>query len=314
MKKIVLHHGLSGEFRLILRDINLKKLYDSGWGSNTILDVGLDTIGGGANGIENPFNYWHVGSSADGVLETQIGLQIWIASSTLNVGSDTAAWVGTPDYQYSLTRVHRFNAGTINNTVREVGAGSDSTNNTNFYARHLVNPEVPVAANQVLDVAYRHTIWPMTGDVAQAAAINMDGEDYDVLIRGADYDRVIQNDAMNIMALSGSGGSADELLLDGDIGAAITDLPTGNSLSNYGGAFSTNLPYTLTNHYRDALFEWDLDFGNQIGDIRSMQIRFSGALIQVEFDRNPSPSGLSIPKDNTKTMDLTFRQSWERHT
>ena len=104
---------LSGEFRLILRDINLKPLYDSGWGQNTILNIGLDTIGGGVGGFENPFNYWHVGNSAAAVAEAQTGLQGWIASSTANVGSDVAGYAGVSPWWYSQTRVHRFVAGTI---------------------------------------------------------------------------------------------------------------------------------------------------------------------------------------------------------
>jgi hypothetical protein len=246
------------------------------------------------------------------VAEGQTGLQGWVAASTLNQGGDVADWEGSPNYEYHKTRVHRFSAGTIDDTVREVGAGSEAINNSNFYARHLVSPAIPVAADQVLDVAYRHTIWPPLGDVDQPAAITMDGEDYDVLIRGSQYDRTDINDAMSTMSASGSGGSNDEKVYDGDIGATILDEPSGNSLTNYGGIVEDNLTYGMGDHYRDVLFDWGLNSANLAGGLRSMKIRCTGALIQVQFDRVSSP-GSSIPKDDTKTADLTLRQAWARH-
>ena len=304
-------HELSGEFRLILRDINLKPLYDSGWGRNTILNVGLDTISGlNPAGTENPFNYWHVGNSAAAVVDTQIGLQGWIASSTTNIGSDVAGYGGIPDYQFSQTRVHRFGAGTINDTVREVGAGSDSTNNSNFYARHLVNPVVPVGIDQVLDVAYKHTVWPQLGDTIQNGVLTMDGEVYDTITRGANIDKTNYNLAMGSMGKSTAGGSNVRRFYEGDIGDNLNS-PSGASTTDLGS--ESNLTYTLLDHYRDVKIDAGLNDANLAGPIRSLQYEFSsGGLMQVQFDRNPSPSGLGIPKDNTKTMDLTIRESWAR--
>lgn len=300
----------SGEFRLIVRDLNLKKVHDTGWFDNTILDVGLDTIGGGANGTENPFNYWHVGSSAAAVAEAQTGLQAWIASSTSNIGSDVAAYGGSPDYEYSQTRVHRFGAGVINNTVREVGAGSDSGNNSNFYARTLVVPEVPVNVDQVLDVAYRHTVWPLTGDVIQVAALTMDGEVYDTLLRGANIDKTTYNLAFGAMAFSNAGGSNVNRIYEGDIGIN-TATPTGTTTTNIGTR--SNINYTFLNHYRDMKITAGLDNANLGAGIRSLMTEFSsGGLMQVQFDSQTTP-GTGIPKDNTKTMDITLRQSWGRH-
>ena len=302
--------GLSGEFKFILRDLNLKKVYESEWGRNTILDVGLDTIGGGAGGTENPFNYWHVGNSAAAVVEAQTGLQGWIASSTNNQGGDVAAYGGSPDYEFSLTRVHRFSAGAINDTVREVGAGSDAANNSNFYARHLVVPVIPVSVDQVLDVAYRHTVWPLLGDVIQAGVLTLDGETYDTLLRGANIDKTSYNQAMHTMGKSTAGGSTVRRFYEGDIGVN-TASPTGTSTTDMGT--QTDVTYVMGTHQRDVLIEAGLNDANLGAGIRSLQYEFaSGGLMQVQFDQNPSPSGILIPKDDTKTMDLTLRQSWAR--
>ena len=303
--------GVSGEFRLVLRDLNLNPVYDSGWFDNTILDGGLDVLGGGSTGIKQPFDFFAVGNDATAVNPAQTGLIGFLASSTLNVGSDVPAWVGTPNWEYSLTRTHRFAAGVATDTIREVSAGANSSN-TEVYSRQLVTPEIIKGADQVLDVSYRHTHWPPLADVSQSGSLSMDGELYNTIIRGSDYDRTTQNDAMTQMAVTNSGGSNDQRIYDGNIGATVTDQPSGSSSLNWGGASDTDQPYTLTQHVRDVVFDWQLDNGNAIGDIRSMQIRFSGALIQIQFDRQSSP-GSGIPKDETKVMDLTIRQAWARH-
>jgi hypothetical protein len=285
----------------MLRDINLNLLHDSGWGQNTILDVGLDSIGSG-----NPFTYWHVGNSAAAVVEAQTGLQGWIDSSNQDQGGDVEAYGGSPDYEYSITRVKRFAAGDINDTVREVGAGTDNVNNSNFYARHLVTPVLPVSVDQVLDVAYRHTIWPLTGDVAQSGAITMDGEVFDTLLRGADIDKTTYNLAMGQMGLATNFSSVYE----GDIGDNLS-VPAGNSLSVW--PQRTNLAYGMGNHYRDVFFNFGLNHANLAGGIRSLTSDFTtGGQMQVQFDSQDTP-GSGIPKDDTKTMDLTLRQSWVRH-
>jgi hypothetical protein len=306
MKPMVLKYGFSGEFRLILRDENLKAVYDSGWGDNTILDAGLDNIG-----LVNVFTYWHIGDSSAAVAEAQTGLQGWLASSTTQVGSTTSAYGGSPNYEQIKTVTRRFIAGVGTGTIREVGAGSNVANDVGFYARHLVSPEIVKGVDNVLDVAYRHTMWPPLVDVAQSGILTMDGEVFDTLLRAANVDKTSYNGAMTApIGLSIAGGSNNRRVYDGDIGI-ITEVPTGNNTTSVGTR--TNLVYTPGNHYRDLLIEATLDQANTSTDeVRSELTEFTTGLMQVQFDSQSSP-GSGIPKDETKIMDRTYRVAWGRH-
>ncbi len=72
--------------------------------------------------------------------------------------------------------------------------------------------------------------------------------------------------------------------------------------------------YTDTNYYRDVTHSWTTGIGNVSGNLINAIITNlycnSGGLFSVPCQTGVVPA---IPKDNTKTMTLTFRFSWARH-
>jgi len=303
------HNKIGGEFRVILRDLQERVLYDSGWRHNLILDQGLDRIANASIAT-----YGHIGSSSTpaAVTDTTLGSELARSnSSDPNFYYQDPIPAGPPDYYNYKTQYFRFNAGVGTGTVREVGCGT--TPDTLIDVRHVLGTPIVKAAQNVLDVYYRYSAYPdLTDDVGQ---VTLDGVLYDYTGRAADV-------GLSSYQLE-DGRSAGPVSYPSDIGTyryftdgmalgSITGLPTGGTPS-IGLAYLTKSTstYVASNHYLDFSWFIDLDGANDPSGFRGLVTPLWLNYIQYIFSANSG--GGTIPKTNTKTLSFTWRVSWSRH-
>lgn len=296
--------GISGEFRLVLMDINGRVLRDTGWKKNLITDVGLNHYGGQST-YGFPVNQTGmIGSDATAVDVTDTAMGALLAY-TAGVGTVNSAISG-PNYERFSTWQYRFNAGVGTGTIREVGIGPH-INGTELTCHQNVSPAVTKAADQVLDLYYRVTLYPDTGD--DTGTVVLDGITYDTTTRASRIDNTgSENYRCAGVVAHGSTLSGYNAAYDGAIGA-ITSYPAGSSNSDL--RTHSTLAYSPNSKYRDMQYFVDLDGFNLGAGIRCATFHGWPCGMQTSF--SAQGSGNTIPKNNTKVLTLGWRVTWDRH-
>ena len=298
---------MMGEFKCILRDEMGRAVLETPWNRNTILDQGLDLIA-----TEQCFAKATIGSSNLAEDETQTQLQSPLAQGANDTGS-ISAWNASSPYEFSITRSYQFGIGVGTGTVQEMGVHRvNQATSGGLYCRHVIAPGIVKGASQALDVFYKHTIFPPLGDVLTNNVL-VDGVNYDRTLRGAAYGQVLVNGAMSLMGRHTAAGSSFQQHYDGDIDASVTGLPAGSSITDYGSFAKSG--YVPLNYFVDENVSCGLNEANVAGGIlRSSTFPFNGGNLQVMYDSTDGPAiGTGLPKDNTKVLNFTFRESWVRH-
>ncbi len=299
-----IHHGfgISGEVRCKLYDLNLNLRYDTGWEHNLITDRGLELLSPLSSGAIASYTYIGSGTSTPSFSDTQ--MQSFLGSSNVaGVGGGIILTSVAPDYEYNTTLSRRFPAGVGTGSVNEVGLGYNSTSINGLYARQLLGSTIVKGADQVLDVIWRQTYWPLITDVLGVVTIG--GIVYDTISRGSQYTPGFANSYNRVS--ESSLFATDWLAFDGDLGS-LTGIPAGNQSS--GTTFIETLPYTPGSH----LIHWKID--QPLGSwtptlgIRSVRIRTSIRAVQIQF--NAQADDARRPKDGTNIIDMTFEYSWDR--
>lgn len=295
----------SGEARVVLYDENLNMQYDSGFFPNLIVDNGLNILGAGPNPLHHR-TYIGTGSSPTTVGMT--AMEIFLAESSTPGAAGTADLGTAPDYEYFEDKSHRFAAGVGTGTISEIGMGqSDDNTGTDIFNRVVLGVPVVKAANQVLDVFFRLTVWPPVIDVLGVSTI--EGVTYDTITRGRDYP-----------AWNGSGSPAYDFVAfngsvfgytawPGDIGI-ITSNPGGGQDDLSGGSLDspTYVPGTFS---RTVTAFAGLDSWNvTAGLIRSLGTDIKQFKWQTQF--NAVVGGTAIPKAITEIMDFSWSVTWDR--
>lgn len=292
------------------------------WFPNLITNQGLDRLGG--NNASNVFIACQVGSgnAAPNVNDTGLVARIAGTASSPSSGGTVIGAASTPPYYGWVRNVYRFAAGTATGNLSEVGVGWGTTGST-LYSRALVldtsgNPTtVTILSDEVLDVTYEHRLYPPTGDTTNV--VNISGTNYTFTTRAALVTTAAwwsmsgsSSSAPSggaVLGLSSSFGPSAVVAYNGSIGA-ITSSPGGSS------AIFGNSPvlaaYSPGNYYRDGTVSTGTSGAVLGGGISAILARFgnndaSGGVFQYGV----SPA---IPKLNTQTLTLTFRQSWARKT
>jgi hypothetical protein len=162
-------------------------------------------------------------------------------------------------------------------------------------------------ADDILDVEYFFRTYPPLDDVL--GAINISGSSYDYTGRAASVN--------NVHASSGPWSSNYHLSMafsltqacavaETNILGARTAAPAGRVSR---GTTPPMLPYVDNSLQRDCTFEFSLseaNFASGLGAVCPFR-RPSWDNPKYQFAFTPK-----IPKDNTKVLSLTFRQSWGR--
>lgn len=289
---------IGGEFKLVLSDINGRVVQETDWFSNLITNVGLPQMINWANASQ----YFFIGDNNTAPSFTDTALFGFLASTITNVGGSNSN-LGLPNYEWTSIKGRRFNAGQGTGTIREVGIGlSNAQSNNTMVVRSLVTPEVTKAADQVLDVYYRFTVFPDLTD--NSGQITIDGELYDWTTRVGQINQATQ--AYLDFKFETYFYSA---LYSGSSLGTITQLPTGTV--DYPGAISN--VYFDPNGVTGTQYV-GLGSGNTVGAAGingALAYFFYPAGIQAHFSR--VSDGAGIFKDNTQTLTLTWRCTWSRH-
>jgi hypothetical protein len=299
--------GLKGEFRAILRDLNGRELYDTGWERNVITDEGLDLIPAGGH-----YSHMHIGSdgTAPTTSDVQLGAELGRNYTTDAGGRDQGL---APLYEVWNTRVARFDQGVGTGTIRELGI-----NNSNYvssptyplFSRVTFSTPIVKGADNILDCFYKLTLYPPITDVVQV--INIGAEPYNTITRGQRYLNTAYGaspwSSMNFNRSFPTSWSA----YDGILGATVEDTPAGNAATYFGSSYWYDA-YIPGTYYRDCHTRTGLDNCNLAGGIRTVAMYANGGTHCMGYQFSKVSDGSPIMKDNEKLLDITFRKSWSRY-
>lgn len=298
----MINTGLSGEFRAVLRDPDGSIVYDSGWGSNLITDLGLTLFGTGWS----TYCYIGSGSATPSVSDTAMGNQLYAQSQRIGATQDA---VTGPNYERRATRTYRYYAGQGTGTIAEVGMGSNPNSSGALFCRHLLTPAIVKSANQTLDVTYAFTKWPDLVDVTGTAVIS--GITYD-WVASPYYVTTPVSDSTNFNPTAPTSLNQYYQSYSGARAGLTDTAPSGSALG--GGDPSGTV-------YDSGFCEFDVHYGLTVGNgtdyLRTflLQMLDTQMKTQVEFTQQagqPNP-GEGVPKDNTEEADMKFRFTWGRH-
>jgi hypothetical protein len=270
---------------------------------NLITNGGLDRIGSAAASGYTGIYYVQVGTGSTAPANTDSALANYLAGTNRSF-SYSASYGGNPTYHTEGTYYWQFDQGAAAGNLSEIGVGWAASGS--LFSRALIvdgggSPTtITVAAIEFLAVTYKLRMYPPTADVT--GTITMGGVDYDYTIRPASAGGSLWNS----QGVSGLGGQMFGAVYDGAIGT-MTGYPS--------GASSTVTPskavYSSGSYKMAFTLSASINQGNLAGGVCSAYLSISAwngsgqFSWQCQFDPK-------IPKDNTKTLSLTFDVSWAR--
>lgn len=304
-REIVVPTKMGGRFRLSLmkRGRAPHKVLEF---DNLITNAGLNRIG-----TSPAATHFQIGSGSTAPAVTDTALASWLAgSNTSAVGAQADTYfAGPPDYR-EFSTLRRFAEGVGTGTIAEVGVGWAASGS--LFSRALVVDGVGTPttieklADDILDVEYFFRTYPPQDDVI--GTINISGSSYDYVGRAANVAFSAGNPWTSAYHLEGSafsGGQACSVAETNVLGTR-TGQPTGRVNS---GTNSLKPAYVDNSFQRDYTFDFSLSQANYATGL--------GAVCPFRIPTWDSPKYQfaftpKIPKDNTKVLSLTFRQSWGR--
>jgi hypothetical protein len=308
---IVLGAKAWGEFKITMRDLNGRFLYETDWMPNLITNNGLDHVGDSPN----YWGTWHVGSGTTPPAFTDTQLEALTGSGTTSPIQSSYGQLGAPDYICWGIRSQRFDAGQGTGTINELGIGPASND---LSIRALVTPGIVKNADQIMDITHKHYCQRdyVTSDLT--GTIDISGVSYDYTLRAAEVNRVQTSTGF------GAARSTGGVVCHGNIVAASVTGGSSTWRTSYiDGLNTTSSAYTPGSYQRQMNHSLGIDDGNHANGIRSivwsdgMQSTLDFAL--GAYHRNPSyqcqfdgPGGISIPKDADKTFTISAISSWRR--
>jgi hypothetical protein len=307
----------AGRYKLEVRRGGIL-IHDTGWFDNLITDTGLEAIGEDKALAQ----YCMVGTdnTAPAVTNTTLGAQIAVqnGASGSSVGIETSA----PRYGWSR-RTYAFAQGAVVGNVAEVGIGWTPTA---VFSRSLVSPAISLLAIDQLTVVYELRMYLPTSDATGSVTIGSTAYNYTIrpshaasgnfagagnglgwipylldltasprawcngLVRALSFGppAVIQTDVETTSIKQTDGGANSP-------GGGTYDQPDGVSNATYAPG-SRSCQFTLT---------WGINRGNIAGGIKAFIYSGLFGTYQCVLDG-------AVPKDNTKTLSMTWRQTWAR--
>lgn len=291
--------GLEGRVKVeALRPDGTKRLILD-WFDNLILDSGLDLWGNGSNFL----SYCKVGNGTSTPVPTQTALDAQVAQTSTTFATETTGASPTSPYYGWIRRFFQFALGAAVGNLTEVGFGNVSGP---LWSRTLFkdgsgNPvPIVVLADEILQVTYEARQYAPLVDAAYSGIV-IDGVARSGYVRAASVLNASAWSSLHVDAAGGNafgGGSALYASEPGLIEAA----PTGASFT---GGTSIPATYVPGSYYRDLKFPFSLSQGNVPTGVRSATINTSRGVYQTRFDP-------VLAKNNTKTLELTWRIYWGR--
>lgn len=300
--RIDLKVGCEGWYKIeaVKADGSRRLLAD--WFPNLITDQGLNRMGANSD-----YLLWcQVGSGDNTPAFTDTTLETFVAATSNQTAVSTGAQPSSP-YFIAHTITYRFAEGVAAGNLSEVGIAWTSGASSLFSRALIVDSlgaptTITVLSDEFLDVTYQLRIYPPTTDVTGTIVIS--GISYDYTLRAA-YVTTVQTGFGVGWSIGTAAGCLASNSSYGAMTGAIGAITTGPSGTQSQPSTATNAAYGTNNLYRDSSFVWDLTRANF--NVLSILVGLTWATYQIEFDP-------FIPKDNTKILTLTFRQTWARKT
>ncbi|TXH55301.1 MAG: hypothetical protein E6Q97_09085 [Desulfurellales bacterium] len=309
---------MAGRYKIEVRRRG-ELVHDTGWFDNLITNAGLEAIGED----KRLSRYCMVGTdnTAPANTNTTLGAQIAYQDGT----SATSQGVETSSPRYGWFRnTYTFPQGAVVGNVAEVGVGWSTTA---VFSRSLVSPAISLLSIDQLTVVYELRMYLPTTNTTGSVTIG--GDTYNYTIRPALA-------ATSFFAGSGSwAGWVPALLTLGATTRAWangspaafsfgppcvvqTDVEvaslkqTDGGTNSPGGSNPSDTPDSVSNaaYVPGSLscqftLTWGISRGNSTGGIR-------GFLYSGLFGTYQCVLDATIPKDNTKTLAMTWSQTWAR--
>lgn len=299
---IPLKTGVKGHFKLEAVDSltgNRRFLAEF---DNLVTNQGLDRMANNADWL----TFCSVGSGNTAPAFTDTGLVSFVAS-TASITTRNNGNSGSSPWFAFATLTYRFAIGTATGNLSEIGIGWSNTNGS-LFSRALIldgsgNPTtITILSSEALDATYTMQLYAPLVDVTGSVTINGVATAYTFRAATANG-----NGWTGQYSVGDQFGFNSLTVYNGSIGS-ITSSPSGSNAS-YGS--SAVQSYTPGSFQLDTIFSWGLIDGNVSGGITAVQLtggRSRGAMGSFQVGFSPA-----VPKDATKTMTMTFRQSWARH-
>lgn len=310
--------GVAGLYKLQVRRHGLL-IYETPWFDNLITNAGLEALGE----AKTPGRYAMVGTDNTAPLVGNTTLGAQLASFDSTTGGAPSGGVVTTGTRYGWQRqTYPFPQGAVVGNVAEVGVGWSTTA---VFSRALVSPAISVLAIDQLTVVYELRMYVPTVDATGTKTIDSVSYNYTI--------RPIYADAANTSG--GAFGWRPQLLGlaastrvwcdlnpgSSRYGAMTFDAPcelttVGDTVLRNGGApagqVATFYPSSVSNSaYAAATHEcqfttiWGPDNGNEPDGVQ-------GFIYTGLFGTYQCVLSAAIPKDNTKQLSMTWKQTWAR--
>jgi len=301
--EIAIKNSFKGEYRAILRGIDGRIKYESGWQSNTILNRGLLILTTPTNGT---FDRMHLGTSDIAIDVTQIGLQGSDLGSHSSRGALSSSNSGTPNYEHISTIRFVFNPGTGTGLIKEFVILETGVFNplTQAVVRIVLTTPINKGVLDELTIDHRLTWYPEINDVS--GSIDISGTSYNYVMRHTSID-LLTDHLINL-----SPGGSHNLLFDTPL-VANTLYPTGSSIS------STSLVNTnggvAPNYWAQAECIYDVDKGP--GNVSLAFVPLHGTFIAssvgIQYSLDKTTGGGPLVKTDTHELRLNVRSYPIRH-
>lgn len=297
--------GFSGFYTLAVRKARTNELVRTiGPFKNAITDIGLERC---ATGSAATVCYYGTGTIPASTSDTQMGAQTGFSGAAF--GSTTTRTTSSP-YWVQNAITFRFNPTGSNQNLTEVGVGWSTSSTGALWSRALIvdgggSPvTLTLLADEYLDVTYSLRYYPPLTDSS-----------YSVLISGVTYNFVtrLANATSSPFVNPQSSVTTTISNLFGYSGTVTLGAVT--SSLNYSGTFSAlanatasaYVPASLSRSYTSLS---GLGQGNLVGGISGITGSQLSGIFGCQFQSTVSPA---IPKDNTKSLSLSFAFSWDRY-
>jgi len=303
---------VSGYYRLEVHQVDGSIRPLSSWFENTILDTGLDRIGGSSSSL---LTYCQIGAgttpptTSDTHLEAPLASTTTVDSTFRGVHSPTA-FPFYDDFTAYWRRTFSFPVGAAVGRITEVGVGWESDGS--LYSRSLVkdiegNPTtVVVLADEVLKVVYEAQITAWPDDVTGYMNFNRRDFVYRLRMCNADYGST-STGTLGWVYPSESGFHMGQIgsyfwAYDGGLGDYYGG-PLGSNQAISGG--QSNLTYVEGSYERTHRFVLDYDEANFDNGIAAISCIIGPASWQIGFDP-------PIPKTEYHQMVFDITIKWTR--
>lgn len=310
---------LAGRYKLEVRRHGVL-IHETDWFDNLITDAGLEAMVGN----EAPGRFCMVGTGSTAPANTNTVLEAQIAVKDGFTGGSTGVVTSSPRYGWQRLN-YAFAQGAVVGNVAEVGVGWTSTA---VFSRSLVSPVIPLLAIDQLTVVYELRMYLPTTNTT--GTVTLGGTSYDYTIRPmhaasatsafAGYGwapvamsysvtsgKTWTSSGLDQAATAYTGTAAVQTNVEAVLFTANAD-GTGATAGQAGTSGPTTFSsaaYTPASKEVRFTFEWGISNGNAGGGISAIKYHALFGTYGCVFSA-------PIPKDNTKVLSLTFKQSWAR--